>query len=226
MSDLIVDFVGEIHTVAPADTFTFGRKGDLVVDSNRHLHRLLGRFSFDSGIWWLTNEGRHISIEVLDTDSRSRQVVAPGTSVALTFASAVLSFKAGASSYEIEVRQESSPAADGGSQSETDVTGDFTISAADVPLTPDQRALIVGLASPQLRDPGGGLTLPTNRELAQSLGWSLSKTERKIDNVCQKFAKAGVRGLHGGPGELAKNRRGRLVEYAIEIGLVSTADLD
>jgi len=223
VSELVVEFVGDQHLVAPTDTFTFGRKGDLVIDSNRHLHRLLGRFSFDSGIWWLTNEGRHISIEVLDTDSRSRQVVAPGTSVALTFASAVLSFQAGASNYQIEVRQQ---AGHNARASSAEVTGDYTISAGDVPLTPDQRALIVGLATPQLQDPSGGLTLPTNRELAQSLGWSLSKTERKIDNVCQKFAKAGVRGLHGGPGELAKNRRGRLVEHVIEIGLVTLNDID
>ena len=37
----------------------------------------------------------------------------------------------------------------------------------------------------------------TNREVAARLGWSLTKFNRKLDNVCQKLKKAGVQGLHG-----------------------------
>lgn len=45
------------------------------------------------------------------------------------------------------------------------------------------------------------------------------------NQVCQKLAKAGVPGLHGGPGNLAANRRARLVEFSLSTGLVSEADL-
>ncbi|MCC6438640.1 MAG: hypothetical protein IT196_26700 [Acidimicrobiales bacterium] len=43
--------------------------------------------------------------------------------------------------------------------------------------------------------------------------------------MCHKLEQLGVRGLHGGPGELAANRRTRLVDYALTTGLVTSADL-
>ena len=48
---------------------------------------------------------------------------------------------------------------------------------------------------------------------------------RKLDNVCDKLDKIGVRGLRGGKGNLATNRRLRLVEYAVATHLVGTEDL-
>ena len=56
-------------------------------------------------------------------------------------------------------------------------------------------------------------------------GWALTRFNRKLDNVCQKLADAGTRGLHGGPGKLASNRRARLVEYAVSSQLVTRSDL-
>ena len=47
----------------------------------------------------------------------------------------------------------------------------------------------------------------------------------KLDNVCEKLTRAGVRGLKGGVDRLATNRRARLVEYAVAVGLVTTGDL-
>ena len=37
--ELVLDFSGEIHRVAPADTFVIGRGGDLDIDDNPYLHR-------------------------------------------------------------------------------------------------------------------------------------------------------------------------------------------
>jgi hypothetical protein len=48
---------------------------------------------------------------------------------------------------------------------------------------------------------------------------------RKLDNVCDKLDKIGVQGLRGGKGNLATNRRLRLVEYAVATHLVSSEDL-
>jgi hypothetical protein len=53
----------------------------------------------------------------------------------------------------------------------------------------------------------------------------MTKFNRKLDNVCQKLKKAGVRGLHGGPDRLASDRRSRLVEYAVSVRLVTASDL-
>jgi hypothetical protein len=98
--------------------------------------------------------------------------------------------------------------------------GDTTIGR--VVMTPDQLRLVLALAEPALRGTGrAGSTLPSSGEAAQRLGWKTTKFNRKLDNVCQKLAAQGVRGLHGEPGRLASNRRARLVEYALAVRLVT-----
>jgi hypothetical protein len=61
--------------------------------------------------------------------------------------------------------------------------------------------------------------------LALRLGWTLTKFNRKLDHLCAKLAREGVRGLRGGPDALATDRREALVEHAITVGLVSDDDL-
>ncbi len=67
--------------------------------------------------------------------------------------------------------------------------------------------------------------MPSNQDVARRLGWTLTRVNRKLDNVCQKLAAQGIRGLHGAPGQLASNRRARLVEYAIAVRMVTRDDL-
>lgn len=215
---LYVDFIGTEFSVDPGSELTFGRLADIVVDDNPHLHRTLGRFTWRPELWWLVNEGRHIALDVHDLATRSSLVVAPGGSVPLTFSSCRIRFEASITSYELLVDVPSlidteipSPA---GQMVET---GEDTVSAHDVPMTDDQRALVHSVATPVL----SGRAMPTSRELAAELGWSQSKFERKLDNVCQKLSRLGVRGLHGGQGKAAKDRKTRLAEYAIQTGLVS-----
>ena len=74
---------------------------------------------------------------------------------------------------------------------------------SNIPLTPDQRLLIISLAEPTLRDPAGGVQIPPSRQAAARLGWPITKLNRKLDNVCDKLTKAGVDALHGSPGHLA-----------------------
>jgi hypothetical protein len=94
-------------------------------------------------------------------------------------------------------------------------------------MTPDQLRLVLALAEPALRGGGrAGSTLPSSGDAARRLGWTTTKFNRKLDNVCQKLAAQGVRGLHGDPGRLASNRRARLVEYALAVRLVTGDDLE
>jgi hypothetical protein len=95
-----------------------------------------------------------------------------------------------------------------------------------VPLTSTQRLLVVSLAEGVLRQssPGRG-EIPTSAEAAARLHWSMTTFNRKLDNVCDKLDKIGVRGLRGVKGNLATNRRLRLVEYAVATRLVSQDDL-
>jgi hypothetical protein len=103
-------------------------------------------------------------------------------------------------------------------------SGETTI--GPVVLTDSQKALIVALAEPLLRRDGTGTSaIPSSKQAADRLGWELTRFNRKLDNVCDKLARRGVRGLRGGPGQLAVNRRARLVEHAVASRLVTQSDL-
>ena len=101
---LHVDFIGEVTSVEPGAELTFGRAADLRIDDNRHLHRILGRFWSLGDTWWLTNEGRSITIQIADADSRSSVMLAPGSEIALSFPNSILRFRAGVTDYELVVR--------------------------------------------------------------------------------------------------------------------------
>ena len=84
-----------------------------------------------------------------------------------------------------------------------------------------QFRLILALAEPTLRRAGSGSSaIPSNAAAARRLDWKPTTFNRKLDNVCEKFARAGVQGLRGDSGKLATSRRARLVEYATAARIV------
>ncbi len=224
-SSMIVEFCGiatELHGDASLD---FGRSAELEIDDNPYLHRVLGTFESRNGTWWLVNRGRRIGLTVKDLTSRSQVSLAPGRELALTFPEAVVQFVAGRHHYELELTITGLPAVPSVVTSGPDDEG-ATISHADLPLTVDQRRLIVALAEPNLRSGGVDIDLPSNRAAALRLGWTITRFNRKLDNVCQRLTRAGVSGLRGDVGSMATERRTRLVEHALESGLVTESDLD
>jgi hypothetical protein len=90
----------------------------------------------------------------------------------------------------------------------------------------NREQLMVALAEPMLRREGVSMNeLPSSSAAARRLGWTMSKFNRKLDNVCDKLDRMGVQGLRGGAGKLATNRRARLVEYAVTSHVITRADL-
>ncbi|MET0144400.1 MAG: hypothetical protein ABW328_06400 [Ilumatobacteraceae bacterium] len=228
---LRVDFIGEVIDVEPGDELTFGRQGDLHIDDNRHLHRVLGRFWSRGESWWLTNEGRSITIQIADTDSRSSVVLAPGSEIALSFPNSVLRFRAGVTDYELTVHVPDRDAIEHDDEDDDDPlaadddgAGD-TIALGDLVLADEQRLLLLALAEGTLRDPHNTDELPTNRAVARRLGWSITKFNRKLDSLCNRFTKLGVGGLRGSIDQLATDRRRRLVDHAVESGLIDRSQL-
>jgi len=219
---LVVDYCGELHSVPDASSFSIGREGDLSVDDNQFLHRRFLVLHQTGGIWALSNVGTQLTATVTDESGRMEAFLAPGAWLPLVFGTTSVTFTAGPTSYSFNITNSDPPFA------AVPVTvvddGNTTIGATQ--LTPDQRRLIVALAEPRLRGDGkASVVLPSSSDAAARLGWTVTRFNRKLDNVCQKLERLGVRGLHGGPDRLASNRRSRLVEYAVATRLVSRDDL-
>lgn len=220
---LYVDFCGEQFVVDPDRELRFGREAELVIDTNPYLHRVLGRFVQRGGHWWLDNLGASIPLQLLDRAGPTSSVVAPGAAVVVTFGEFHCRFHAGPHRYEL-----------GGALEDFELDLDLgdapgghrTLEWGVVDLNDDQRLLLTALCAHRLRHPGEPpVEPPANRACARRLGWSLSKFTRKLDHLCLKLAKVGVEGLHGEDGLQATNRRRRLAEHALEVGLVTGDDL-
>lgn len=218
---LTVDFCGEIHEVDEEDTFTFGRLADLSIDDNPYMHRILGRFEARHGRWWVVNLGSAIILEIFDRTSHSKASLTPGSDQALPGNDVIVRFAAGQTVYEVDVRSRAP---------ERPVTEDLgtafeTIRVADLPMTESQLLLVLSLAEGKLRDPHVPLVIPPSKQAAARLKWSTSKFNRKLDNVCEKLSRQGVKGLKAGSGDVASDRRRRLVEHAVSVGLVDESML-
>ena len=198
----------------------FGRRGDLAIDDNPYLHRVVGRFVHRQGLWWLQNQGSKMSLELRDRSSSSRLSLAPGQQVAIVYPRFSISFTAGPTSYEIDAWRDCCevPVEELGER-----VGTATIDFGVVPLSAEQHLLLVGLSEARLVT--GREDIPTNQAVAARLGWTITKFNRKLDHLCAKLTREGVRGLRGGPDGLATDRRGALIEHAIAAGLVSHDDL-
>jgi len=217
-----IDFCGETAPIT-RQPFTIGRDADLVLDDdNRHLHRHFLSISQQQGIWLLANVGGQLTATVSDAGGRLEAFLAPGAVLPLVFEHTVVRFTAGPTTYEFAIVMPDP--AFSAAPTEQSEQGDTTVGR--VAMTPDQLRLIVAIAEPALRGDGrAATTLPSNQQVAQRLGWRLTRVNRKLDNVCQKLAAQGIRGLHGAPGQLASNRRARLVEYALAVRMVGRDDL-
>jgi hypothetical protein len=209
---------------------TVGRAADLIVDDNPYLHLEMVRISELFGIWWIDNVGATIPLRLGDLASPSFSIITPGTSVPLGFVNSVLRFEAGPTSYELELEvvapsriTEFVPRP---ARQPADILIEIdSFDISPLPLTPEQRLLLVALAEPRLRAGRQEPVFPSNEEVAARLGWTLTKFNRKLDHVCGKLARRGIPGLRGTVGRLAHDRRRRLVDYAVASGLVDTTML-
>ena len=55
--------------------------------------------------------------------------------------------------------------------------------------------------------------------------WTITKFNRKLDNLCTKFDRLGVRGIKGDLGGMALSRRERLINHVITARIVTVDDL-
>lgn len=217
-----IEFCGEI-THVDHEPLTVGRDADVAIDAdNRFLHRRFLTLGSSNGVWLLANVGTQLTATVSDLDGRLEAFLAPGAVLPLVFGETLVRFTAGPTTYEFTISLPDPAFV--ASQIDENESGDTTVGRTV--MTPDQLRLVLALAEPALLGHArGGAALPSSGDAARRLGWTTTKFNRKLDNVCQKLAAQGVRGLHGEPGRLASNRRARLVEYALAVRLVTRDDL-
>lgn len=223
----LIEFCGELVDVDRLP-FAIGRDADLVLDAdNRYLHRRFVAVERRGPVFVLVNVGSQLAAAVTAGGGQVTARLAPGGVMPLLTGDTTVRCTAGPTSYEFRVLLPHVPAAfpvAAATAGREPPGADATVRRAE--LSPEQKLALLVLAEPALR--GGSVAagaLPTNAAAAARLGWTITKFNRKLDNLCAKFAARGVRGLHGGPGRLASYRRSRLVEFAIGSGLISRHDL-
>ncbi len=228
MTAIQVEYCGEWWTVDAADRFTIGRSADLSVDDNPYLHRTFLEIRCEQGVWLVANVGKQLSATIGDDLNHFVAHIAPGGVLPLVFDRTYVRFGAGPTTYEIQLVLPDPPfaAVDAEAEDPADASELSATTRSPARLTPDQRVVVLALAEHAMRRTGSGPSpLPTSADAARRIGWPERKFNKKLDQVCQKLAKAGVRGLHGGPGDIAANRRARLVEYCLASRVVTEADL-
>lgn len=217
-----VEYCNEHHPVAPGQTLTIGRDADLVIDDNPYLHRRFLAVSRTSELSTLRNIGDRLTATLLGAGGLQAQL-GPGTELHLAGGPTIVRFAAGSTAYELTVHAVSAVALPCPPPGPPE---DLAATQGPGRLSPEQRRLVTALAEHRLRgDVLLGATVPSSAAAARRLGWTPQKFNRTLDRVCHKLEQLGVRGLHGGPGELAANRRSRLVDYALTTGLVTAVDL-
>lgn len=218
----IVEFCGEEYLVGPDNPLVIGREGGLAIDDNPYLHRRFLEISAEADLVWLTNVGSQLAATVADDAGLMQAWLRPGARIPLVFPRTAVWFTAGPTTYEFEIVLVEARFQRAVQQDIAD--GEATIGRMS--FTPDQKLLILALAEQVLRrgDRGAG-AIPSSADAAARLGWTVTKFNRKLDNVCAKLSGAGIRGLHGDAERLATSRRARLVEYALAAQLITSADL-
>ncbi len=218
-----VEFCGEWTALDPETVFTIGRDGDLQIDDNPYLHRYFLQVAFADGLWWLANTGSQLVRHGQRRRWRGAGVPGPRRPAA-----AGLRRDDGA----VHRRPHHLRAHPGGRRA--DVHPDRGRDRTRPGRPPSGRSCSPdrsGRSSSPWpnrccagRAPGPAPSRPRSRRPRGSAGRS-TRFNRKLDNVCEKLDRRGVRGLRGGAGQLAVNRRARLVEHAVASRLVTPADL-
>lgn len=223
MSTLEVEYAGERHELMPGRDFSMGRVGDLVIDDNPYLHRNFLTLAFADGFWWISNVGNRAAAVLSDPAGLSRSTLTPGARMPLVFGHTVVTFAAGPYSYELNLTLDS-PAWVNQRPDRSPSDGDTTIGPTT--FTDSQLLAILALAEPLLRGTGtASWQVPSAVNAAKRLGWTQTRFNRKLDNVCDKLDRVGVRGLKGGPGKQALSRRVVLAEYAVNAKIVTPVHL-
>lgn len=184
----IDDLIGGHKVIRPEEQLTVGRAGDFPVGTDdRYLHRILFQLWYSGQGWIIANRGSRVplTVEVRGAKSLSRSVLGPGVAMPLPAGASVITFATKERSYELNI--------------------DIPLQGLIRPVAPrevapleptytrhepslEQTQLLDALAGPLLAHPGAtDAVIPTTGAVAARLGWTLKKTERKIETLYDRL---------------------------------------
>lgn len=189
---IINDLVGLQRIIKPQEDVTVGRAGSFQIGhDDRYLHRIFFQVWYSGQGWLLKNHSREMGLDIQSrsTRTRSSMYVGPGAIVMIPPGPSAVTFKTPERSYELHFdvpnRHLSRP-----NQVRIQHNTDST-HARHVP-NEDQRQLMEALAAPLLHSPGANdSVIPTIKEVASTLGWTVDKTNRKIERLVKSLEKDG-----------------------------------
>lgn len=208
MTELRVSVAGEQWCAS--DRLTFGRAGDIELDSNPHLHRLAGEFVREGGVWWLRNLGSRLFITLVHPDG-TRVDLAPGASHVLVAARGSVRVSAGPARYEMLFEANAvSALADTPVIDDSGATTEF-----ETYLTPREVDFLVTFAQPILDGTNG--PMPTYVEVARLWGVSPKTLDNTVQSLKRKMRNARL---------VRDEPLDTLVRIAVAHSLVTTVDFE
>lgn len=210
VSDLRVDFAGDVREVA--DRLSFGRTADLEIDTNPHLHRLVGEFVRDGNLWWVRNLGSRLFITIVGDDG-SRTDLPPGAQHVLASACGTILVAVGQARYEIdfETGGVGLPSSDDADDSDVPVgstTPFYSLTAREVDF-------LVSFARPILDGTNG--PMPTYADVAGWWGVSPSTLDNTLRSLKKKMQDARL---------IRDEKLDTMVRVAVSHSLVTIDDLE
>ena len=177
---LVVEFAEQVTEVGRG--LTFGRAGDLELDSNPHLHRLVGEFVQRNGEWWVRNLGSRLFLTLVSDDG-TRIELAPRSGPVLLVRSGVIRISVGPARYKVAYRIGTAPIRARSQLRAAGATSDF-----DAVLTPREVDFLVSFAKPILDGTNGPIM--SYAEVAGVWGVATKTLDNTLQGVKRKLRRA------------------------------------
>lgn len=189
---LIDDLIGNRILLSPGQHATLGRTGDIVIAADDPtMHRRFLQVWEQRGAWQIENIGSLLSARLLPV-GQNRQTalrLGPGAILPLPLGRVRVVFDTRHMGYEIEMHTAGQPVPP---QPGDDNEGVWTEAVFDP--SSEQRLLLDALAAPLRNDPSAEphVVVPSVEKLAAELGWTVRKTNQKMQRIVEALQASGL----------------------------------
>jgi hypothetical protein len=209
VTDLIVEFAGT--EIVVDRRLSFGRSADLELDVNQFMHRHVGEFFLEDGVWWLRNLGSRIHL-ILHSGDGAWVELPPKAVQVLTSSTGSVRFSAGPANYELTYTIGGLALPDG---RPSDVVQDTMTTQMGLRLNPREVDYLLAFARPRLV--GSDEPVPTYAQVADMWNVSVKTLDNTLQTLKRKLKDAGL--ARDEPLEA-------IVRIVVRHGLITRDDLD